>query len=104
MVTNINRLVTIPAVSIGAKPRWAAGVWMNPVRHCFPLGMLVFSGAAGVMIGLALRAFSALSRKFLHLLQRGHIAMAVLHAAAHVFGSLACVAASFNLARRILRA
>jgi fluoride ion exporter CrcB/FEX len=39
----------------------------------------------------------------LNLLHRGQLPMALLHAAAHVFGSLACVAAGFALARWILR-
>ena len=51
-----------------------------------------------------LTTFSALSGESLHLLQRGQLVMAVLHAAAHVFGSLACVAVGYALARSILRA
>ena len=34
----------------------------------------------------------------------GQLVMAVLHAAAHVLGSLACVAVGYALARSILRA
>ena len=111
---------------IGAVLRWAAGVWMNSVWHGFPLGTLLVNGAGGFMIGLALisferwpselhrafvitgflgglTTFSAFSAESLQLLQRGHIVMALLHAAAHVFGSLACVAAGYVLARWILR-
>lgn len=113
--------------SIGAVLRWAAGLWMNAVWHGFPLGTLAVNCVGGFMIGLALigferwpselprafvitgflgglTTFSAFSGESLQLLQRGHMAMAVLHAAAHVFGSLACVAVGFSLARLILRA
>ena len=112
--------------SLGAVMRWAAGLWMNPVWHGFPLGTLLVNCAGGLMIGVALigferwpselprafvitgflgglTTFSAFSGESLHLLQRGQLVMAVLHAAAHVFGSLACVAAGYGLARLILR-
>lgn len=113
--------------SIGAVLRWAAGLWMNAWWPGFPLGTLAVNCAGGLMIGAALigferwpaevprafvitgflgglTTFSAFSGESLHLLQRGEPAMAVLHAAAHVFGSLACVAAGFSLARWMLRA
>jgi CrcB protein len=113
--------------AVGAVLRWAAGVWMNPVWHGFPLGTLVVNCAGGFMIGVALisferwpfelprafvisgflgglTTFSAFSGESLQLLQRGQWVMAVLHAAAHVFGSLVCVAAGFAMARWILRA
>jgi len=51
-----------------------------------------------------LTTFSAFSGESLQLLQRGQLVMAVGHAAAHVFGSLACVAAGFGLAKVMLRA
>lgn len=112
--------------AIGAVMRWAAGMWMNGLWHGFPLGTLVVNCAGGFMIGLALigferwpselpraflvtgflgglTTFSAFSGESMHLLQRGHMFMAVLHAAAHVFGALACVAAGFGLARLLLR-
>ncbi len=112
--------------AIGAVMRWAAGVWMNALWHGFPLGTLVVNCAGGFMIGLALigferwpselpraflvtgflgglTTFSAFSGESMQLLQRGHMLMAVLHAAAHVFGALACVAAGFGLARLLLR-
>jgi CrcB protein len=113
--------------SIGAVLRWAAGVWLNSAWHGFPLGTLVVNCAGGFMIGVALisfqrwpselprafvitgflgglTTFSAFSGESLNLLQRGQMFMAVLHAAAHVFGALACVAAGFALARLLLRA
>jgi fluoride exporter len=113
--------------AIGAVLRWAAGVWMNSLWVGFPLGTLVVNCAGGFMIGMALigferwpselprafvisgflgglTTFSAFSGESLNLLQRGQMFMALLHAAAHVFGALACVAAGFALARVILRA
>lgn len=113
--------------AIGAVLRWAAGVWMNSLWVGFPLGTLAVNCAGGFMIGLALigfehwpselprafvisgflgglTTFSAFSGESLNLLQRGQMFMAVLHAAAHVFGALACVAAGFALARVVLRA
>lgn len=113
--------------AIGAVLRWAAGVWVNALWHGFPLGTLLVNCAGGLMIGMALlgferwpaelprafvitgflgglTTFSAFSGESLHLLQRGQMVMAVLHAAAHVFGSLACVAVGFALARLLWRA
>lgn len=113
--------------AIGAVLRWAAGVWMNALWHGFPLGTLLVNCAGGLMIGVALMSFerwpselprvfvitgflgglttfSAFSGESLQLLQRGQMALALLHAAAHVFGSLACVAIGFGMARLALRA
>ena len=113
--------------AIGAVLRWAAGLWMNSLWFGFPLGTLAVNCAGGFMIGLALigfehwpaelprafvitgflgglTTFSAFSGESLNLLHRGQVLMAVLHAAAHVFGALACVAAGFALARMVLRA
>lgn len=113
--------------AVGAVLRWAAGVWLNSAWHGFPLGTLAVNCAGGFMIGVALisferwpselprafvitgflgglTTFSAFSGESLYLLQRGQMFMAVLHAAAHVFGALACVAAGFALARLLLRA
>jgi CrcB protein len=112
--------------AIGAVLRWAAAVWMNPLWPGFPLGTLLVNCAGGLMIGVALigferwplelprafvitgflgglTTFSAFSGESLNLMHRGQLPMALLHAAAHVFGSLACVAAGFALARWILR-
>jgi CrcB protein len=120
-------LAVAMGAAIGAVLRWAAGVWMNPVWQGFPLGTLVVNCAGGFMIGIALisfqrwpaelprafvitgflgglTTFSAFSGESLQLLQRGQLVMAVVHAAAHVVGSLACVAAGFALARLVLRA
>jgi len=113
--------------SIGSVLRWAAGVWLNTAWHGFPLGTLLVNCVGGLMIGAAfvgferwpsdllrlffitgvvggLTTFSAFSGESFHLLQRGQAVMALLHAAAHLFGALVCVAAGFALARLILRA
>jgi CrcB protein len=112
--------------AIGALLRWAAGRWFNAAWQGFPLGTLLVNCAGGLLIGAALvgferwpaelprafvitgflgglTTFSAFSGESLHLLQRGQAAMAALHAAAHLFGSLACAAAGFALARLLLR-
>jgi CrcB protein len=111
---------------IGAVMRWAAGVWLHGAWHGFPLGTLLVNCAGGFMVGVALLAFerwpaelsrafvitgflgglttfSAFSGESLDLLQRGRMLMAVWHAAAHVFGALACVALGFGLARLLIR-
>jgi CrcB protein len=113
--------------AVGAVLRWATGVWMNSLWHGFPLGTLAVNCAGGFMIGLAfigferwpselpraffitgflggLTTFSAFSGESLQLLQRGQWVLAVLHAAAHVVGALACVAVGFALARWLWRA
>lgn len=113
--------------AIGAVLRWLAAAWINPLWPGFPLGTLLVNMAGGMMIGAALivfehwpaelpraffitgflgglTTFSAFSGESLGLLQRGQLGWALLHAAAHVFGSLACVAAGFGLARLLLRA
>ena len=113
--------------AIGAVLRWAAAVWINSAWQGFPLGTLLVNCAGGFLIGVALigferwpaelprafvitgflgglTTFSAFSGESLQLLQRGQLALAVVHASAHVFGSLVCVAAGFALARWMLRA
>ena len=121
---------TILAVALGASMgavlRWAAGVWMNSVWHGFPLGTLFVNCVGGFLIGIAfivferwpvelsraffvtgflggLTTFSAFSGETLELLQRGQWLMSLLHAAAHVFGALACVALGYALARFALK-
>jgi CrcB protein len=113
--------------AIGAVLRWAAAVWLNPAWPGFPLGTLLVNCAGGFLIGAALigferwpselprafvitgflgglTTFSAFSGESMQLLQRGQLALAVVHASAHVFGSLVCVALGFALARWMLRA
>lgn len=112
--------------AFGALLRWVAGLWLNPAWQGFPLGTLLVNCAGGLMIGAALvgferwpaelpraffitgflgglTTFSAFSGESLNLLHRGQAALAVLHAGAHVFGSLACAAAGFALARLLWR-
>jgi fluoride exporter len=120
-------LAVAVGAALGAVLRWAAGLWMNAAWHGFPLGTLLVNCAGGFMIGVALigferwpselprafvitgflgglTTFSAFSGESLNLLQRGQLILAMLHASAHVFGSLACVAVGYGLARWILRA
>jgi CrcB protein len=122
--------LTVLAVGVGAAlgavMRWAAGLWMNSAWHGFPLGTLLVNCAGGLMIGVlmvvferwpsglhhaflvtgllgGLTTFSAFSGESLQLLHRGQAGMALLHVAAHLFGSLGCAAAGFTLARLVLR-
>lgn len=119
-------LANASAVAIGAAAgalcRWLAGVWFNTVWAGFPLGTLLVNCVGGALIGGSLAwfarwpdeflrllfvtgflggltTFSAFSLESLHLLQKNEWGMAVLHAAAHVFGALACAALGFRLAR-----
>ena len=108
--------------AIGALLRWAAGLWLNARWQGFPLGTLFVNAVGGLLIGLALvwletrpnemlRLFalvgvlggfptvSAFSAESLVRLHRGQFALALLHAATHVLGSLACAAIGFALAR-----
>lgn len=109
--------VQVLAVSIGAMvgalARWRAGLWLNAQWAGFPLGTLLVNCVGGLMIGIALAwfertpnellrlvlvtgflggltTFSSFSGESLALLHRAHFGMALLHSAAHVFGSLAC--------------
>jgi CrcB protein len=104
--------------SIGALARWVAGVWLNAQWEGFPLGTLLVNCAGGLMIGMALAwfertpnellrlllvtgflggltTFSSFSGESLVLLHRGQVLMALLHTAAHLFGSLACAALGY---------
>lgn len=113
--------------ALGAVLRWAAGLWLNSRWHGFPLGTLFVNAVGGLLIGAALvwlqtrpneyvrlfaiagvlggfTTFSAFSAESLALLQRGQVAMALLHTLAHVAGSLVCAALGFALARLVWRA
>lgn len=113
--------------ALGGVLRWALGAWLNPLWLGFPLGTLLVNCVGGFLIGMALlgfehwplalpraffitgflgglTTFSAFSGESLQLLHRGQVALAGLHAAAHVVGALACCAAGFALARLLLRA
>jgi fluoride exporter len=121
----ITMLAVALGAAVGAVLRWVAALWMNPAWHGFPLGTLLVNCAGGFMIGGALlgferwpselvralfvtgflgglTTFSAFSGESMLLLQRGQWLLSVLHAAAHVFGALACTALGYGLARALL--
>lgn len=110
--------------AVGAWGRYLAGLWLNALWPGFPLGTLAVNAVGGLLIGMALVAFarqpselwrltlvtgflgglttfSAFSAESLSLLQRGDVALAAMHTAAHVIGGLACAAAGFYLAARL---
>jgi CrcB protein len=111
--------------AVGALLRWAAALALNGRWAGFPLGTLVVNAVGGLLIGVALvgferhphellrlllvtgflggfTTFSAFSIESLLMLQRGQWTLAALHAAAHVFGSLACAALGYRAARAFL--
>jgi CrcB protein len=104
----------------GAILRWGAGLALNHRWAGFPLGTLAVNAVGGLLVGLALAwfegrpdewwrllvvtgflggltTFSAFSVESLLLLQRGQLALAALHAAAHVFGALASAWVGYRL-------
>lgn len=104
----------------GAIVRWGAGLALNSRWAGFPLGTLAVNAVGGLLVGLALAwfegrpdewwrllvvtgflggltTFSAFSVESLILLQRGQVALAGVHAAAHVAGALACAWAGYRL-------
>jgi fluoride exporter len=112
--------------ALGALLRWAAGLWLNPRWHGFPLGTLFVNAVGGLLIGVALvwlqarpneylrlfaltgvlggfTTFSAFSAESLVLLQRGQLTLALVHTLVHVAGSLACAVLGFALARLVWR-
>jgi CrcB protein len=111
-------LVISIGAAIGALARWLAGLWLNAQWAGFPLGTLLVNCVGGLLIGGALAwfertphemlrlllvtgflggltTFSSFSGESLVLLHRGQFAMALMHTAAHVLGSLACAALGF---------
>jgi CrcB protein len=113
--------------ALGALLRWTAGLWLNARWQGFPLGTLFVNAVGGLLIGMALvwlesrpnemlrlfalvgvlggfTTFSAFSAESLVLLQRNQFALALLHVAAHVLGSLVCAMLGFAVARWLLRA
>jgi len=110
--------------AIGGVARWGVGRALNPLWAGFPLGTLAVNGAGGFMIGLigawlvqqpnemmrlllvtgflgGLTTFSAFTGESLMLLQRGAVGHALLHSAAHLFGSLACAALGWWLGQAL---
>jgi CrcB protein len=109
--------------ALGAWLRWALGLLLNPVHPHLPLGTWIANLAGGLLIGAclawfsrhpevdavwrltvvtgflgALTTFSTFSIESFVLLQRGQFGWAVLHSAAHLFGSLAAAAVGYWLA------
>ena len=124
-VTWAHAIAVAVGATIGALARWLAGLWLNMVWAGFPLGTLLVNCAGGLLIGAALvwfervpnealrllwvtgflgglTTFSSFSGESLVLLQRGEWALALAHMLAHLFGSLACAALGFWLARALL--
>ena len=97
----------------GAWLRWALGLWFNQVGMALPLGTWAANLLGGYLIGVAVAVFASYpqlsplwklllitgflgglttfstfsAESFQHVLQ-GDIGAALLHAAAHLFGSL----------------
>ena len=113
--------VTVGA-AIGALARWFAGLWLNTHWGGFPLGTLLVNCIGGLLIGIALAwfertpdeflrlllvtgflggltTFSSFSGESLILLHRGEYALALVHTAAHLFGSLGCAALGYAVLR-----
>jgi fluoride exporter len=123
---NLTLAVGIGA-ALGGLLRWAVALWLNPLWHGFPLGTLAVNCAGGLLIGAisawllqqphellrlllvtgflgGLTTFSAFSIESLWLLQRGQGALALLHAAAHLVGAVACAALGWWLMHRVIGA
>jgi fluoride exporter len=117
-------LAVAVGAALGAIARWLAGLWLNPHWAGFPLGTLLVNCVGGALIGMALAWFertpdeflrlllvtgflgglttySSFSAESLILLQRGAYAMALIHASAHLFGSLVCAALGFAVLRAV---
>jgi fluoride exporter len=110
----------------GALVRWGASAWLNPLWLGFPLGTLAVNLLGGLLVGGALAwfdrvhiewlrlllvpgflggltTFSAFSGESLAMLQRGQVALAFGHSAAHVLGALACAALGYAVLDALLR-
>ena len=108
--------------ALGAWLRWGLSLLLNPSHPHFPVGTWVANLAGGLLIGVslawfsrhpeldaawrlaavtgflgALTTFSTFSIESLILLQRGQFAWALLHSAAHLFGSLVAAAIGYRL-------
>jgi CrcB protein len=112
--------------ALGALLRWFVGMALNGLWAGFPLGTLLVNCLGGALIGVAMvwfsrssdellrlllvtgllggfTTFSSFSAESLGLVQRGELALALLHSAAHLLGALACTALGYGLARVFLR-
>ncbi len=124
-ITAVQACAVALGAAVGALLRWAAGLTFNSVWAGFPLGTLLVNALGGLLIGVAMvwfarspndllrlllvtgvlggfTTFSSFSAESLGLLQRGDLALALLHSAAHLLGALACCALGFALARWFL--
>ena len=124
-VTWAHAIAVAVGATVGALARWLAGLWLNMTWAGFPLGTLLVNCVGGLLIGAALvcfdrvpnealrllwvtgflgglTTFSSFSGESLVLLQRGDWALALGHTLSHLFGSLACAALGFWLARTVM--
>lgn len=117
--------VAVGAV-LGAWARWGLSLWLNPSSPGLPLGTLAANLAGGYAIGVlvaffsantgipaewrlaaitgflgALTTFSTFSAESVSLMMDGRYGAAVLHSAAHLFGSLALTAAGIATYRAL---
>ena len=108
--------------AFGAWLRWALSLLLNAVHPHLPLGTWLANLGGGLLIGIslawfarhpevdaawrltlvtgflgALTTFSTFSIESFLLLQRGQFGWAVLHSAAHLFGSLAAAAIGYRM-------
>lgn len=123
--SGLNVLAVAAGGIVGCLLRWLTGVWLNPRWSGFPLGTLFVNCVGGLLIGIALfwferapnetlrllvvtgmlggfTTFSSYSVESLIMLQRGELALALAHTAAHVLGALTCAAVGFRLAQAVL--
>jgi CrcB protein len=105
---------------LGAWARWGLGIWLNPVAPGLPIGTLVANVGGGYAVGLAvayfganpalspewrlacitgflgaLTTFSTFSAESVQLLQAARYGAALLHSAAHLFGSIVATLLGF---------
>ncbi|TFV91926.1 fluoride efflux transporter CrcB [Oxalobacteraceae bacterium OM1] len=106
--------------ALGAWLRWGLAVFLNTAKVAIPLGTLAANLGGGYLIGLlvawfsqhpavpvewrlfaitgflgGLTTFSTFSAEAMTLLQRGDYAVALIHSAVHLIGSIACCIAGY---------
>jgi len=114
--------------ALGAWLRWALSLLLNPAHPHLPLGTWIANLAGGLLIGAslawfsrypevdaawrltlvtgflgALTTFSTFSIESFLLLQRGQFGWALVHSAAHLFGSLAAAAVGYRITALAIR-